>query len=44
LNAAPFDEENIILKLINIGQNVWIASNVIILPEITIGDNAVITA
>lgn len=29
---------------INIGDNVWIASNVVVLPGVTIGDNAVIGA
>lgn len=43
LHYLPFDEK-IFVKPIIIGQNVWIASHVIILPGVTIGDGAVVAA
>lgn len=35
---------NVDVKKISIGNNVWIGSNVIILPGVTIGDNSIVAA
>lgn len=43
LDMLPFDER-IIVKPVIIGENVWVASHVLIMPGITIGDGAVIAA
>lgn len=38
------DFSTVIAKPVTIGDNVWITSNVVILPEVTIGSNSVIGA
>lgn len=43
LHCLPFDEK-ILVKPVTIGHNVWIASHVLILPGVTIGDGAVVAA
>lgn len=43
LHFLPFDEK-IIVKPVTIGRNVWVASHVLILPGVTIGDGAVVAA
>lgn len=43
LKSIPYDK-NFIQKSVNIGENVWIGSRVIILPGINIGEGAVIGA
>lgn len=43
LNMLPFDEK-ILVSPVVIGENVWVASHVVILPGVTIGEGAVIAA
>lgn len=43
LNYLPFDEK-VIVKPVVIGENSWIASHVLILPGVTIGEGAVVAA
>ena len=43
LNFIPFDEK-VIVKPVLIGENCWIASHVLILPGVTIGEGAVVAA
>jgi maltose O-acetyltransferase len=40
---SPY-KNGIVQKAVNIGNNVWIGSHVVILPGITIGDNAIVGA
>ncbi len=44
LDAAQRNDGVMAAKPITIGNNVWIAANVVILPGVTIGDNSVIGA
>lgn len=44
LNEKPFKEQNYNYGFIEIGNNCWIGSNVIILKNVRIGDNVVIAA
>ncbi len=44
LDAQQRNEGIMTAKPVTIGNNVWIASNVIILPGVTIGDNSIIGA
>lgn len=41
---APADRHDLIPSPVVIGDNVWLGSNVTILPGVTIGDNAVVAA
>ena len=43
LNYIPFDEK-VIVKPVEIGENVWIASHVLILPGVKIGEGAIVAA
>lgn len=43
LTHIPFDEK-ILAKPVVIGENVWVASHVLILPGVTVGEGAVIAA
>lgn len=43
LNFLPFDQK-VLVKPVVIGKNVWIASHVVILPGVTVGEGAVIAA
>jgi len=40
-NALPYDDE-LLLKPVSIGKNVWIGMNVIVVPGVNIGDGAII--
>jgi maltose O-acetyltransferase len=42
--SIPFSKQGYKKKYVSIGNNVWIASNAIILPGVEIGDNVVIAA
>jgi maltose O-acetyltransferase len=42
--GAALYRDSVIEKEVNIGNNVWIGSHAIILPGITIGDNAIVGA
>ncbi|PHR21885.1 MAG: acetyltransferase [Sphingopyxis sp.] len=44
LRHAKLYRETLILESVNIGRNVWVGSNVSILPGVTIGDNAILAA
>lgn len=44
LKAIPFREQGYSVAEVQIGNNVWIAANVTILPGVVIGDNCVIAA
>ena len=43
LNYIPFDEK-VVVKPVIIGENAWIASHVLILPGVEIGEGAVVAA
>lgn len=43
LNMLPFDEK-VLVNPVTIEENVWVASHVLILPGVTIGEGAVIAA
>lgn len=43
LNMLPFDEK-VLISPVTIEENVWVASHVLILPGVTIGEGAVIAA
>lgn len=43
LNMIPFDEK-VMISPVTIEENVWVASHVLILPGITIGEGAVVAA
>lgn len=43
LNMLPFDEK-VLVSSVSIEENVWIASHVLILPGITIGEGAIVAA
>lgn len=42
--GVPFDAQGYIRKSVKIGNDVWLAANVIILPGVTIGDRVVVAA
>ena len=43
-NGVPYHAQPLHTKPVSIGKNVWIGANVVVLPGITVGDNAIIGA
>ena len=42
--AQPISEQGYALRPVRIGDNVWLAANVVVLPGVTIGDDVVAAA